>query len=67
MKILIANAGSTSFKYRLFDMTDEAVLAEGRLERIGDPSSPVAHQIGEYAVETEQHLLDYPSAVRDVI
>ena len=67
MKILIANAGSTSFKYRLFDMTDEAVLAEGRLERIGDSSSPVAHQIGEYAVETEQHLPDYPSAVRDVI
>ena len=67
MKILIANAGSTSFKYRLFDMADEAVLAEGRLERIGEPSSPVAHQIGEYAVETEQHLPDYPSAVRDVI
>lgn len=67
MKILIANAGSTSFKYRLFDMTDETVLAEGRLERIGDSSSPVAHQIGEYAVETEQHLPDYPSAVRDVI
>lgn len=67
MKILIANAGSTSFKYRLFDMTDEAVLAEGRLERIGDLSSPVAHQIGECAVETEQHLPDYSSAVRDVI
>ena len=23
MKILVANLGSTSFKYRLFDMTDE--------------------------------------------
>ncbi len=67
MKILIANAGSTSFKYRLFDMTDESVLAEGRLERIGDARSPVAHRMGECAVETEQYLPDYASAVRDVI
>ena len=35
MKILVANIGSTSFKYRLFDMPDGAVLAEGRTERIG--------------------------------
>src|SRR5216684_1490697 len=27
MKILVANLGSTSFKYRLFDMTDERVQA----------------------------------------
>ena len=67
MKILVANAGSTSFKYRLFDMADESVLAEGRLERIGDPSSPVAHRMGDCAVETERHLPDYASAVREVI
>ena len=35
MKILVANIGSTSFKYRLFDMPTGAVLAEGRAERIG--------------------------------
>jgi acetate kinase len=67
MKILVANVGSTSFKYRLFDMTNESVLAEGRLERIGDTQSPVAHQIGDCKVETEQTLPDYPSAIRDVI
>ncbi len=67
MKILVANAGSTSFKYRLFDMTDETVLAEGRIERIGDARSPVAYRIGERAVETEQSLPDYSAAVRDVI
>lgn len=67
MKILVANVGSTSFKYRLFDMPSETVLAEGRLERIGDTTSPVAHQIGAHKVETEQNLPDYPSAIRDVI
>jgi acetate kinase len=35
MKILVANLGSTSFKYRLFDMTEEKVLARGGVERIG--------------------------------
>src|SRR5262245_19440189 len=35
MKILVANLGSTSFKYRLFNMADERVLARGGVERIG--------------------------------
>ena len=37
MKILVANIGSTSFKYRLYNMDDGAVLAQGRVERIGQP------------------------------
>jgi acetate kinase len=37
MKLLVANIGSTSFKYRLLDMPGEQVLAEGRVERIGQP------------------------------
>jgi acetate kinase len=37
LKILIANIGSTSFKYRLLEMPGEAVLAQGRVERIGRP------------------------------
>lgn len=41
MKILVANIGSTSFKYRLYDMTDETQLAKGRIERIGEAESPV--------------------------
>jgi len=35
MKILVANIGSTSFKYRLYDMATGRSLAEGRSERIG--------------------------------
>ena len=29
MKVLVANLGSTSFKYRLFDMDNEEQLARG--------------------------------------
>ncbi len=35
MRILVANIGSTSFKYRLLEMPEVRVLAEGRVERIG--------------------------------
>ncbi len=35
MIILVANIGSTSFKFRLFDMADERELARGGAERIG--------------------------------
>src|SRR5512145_2220035 len=35
MRILVANIGSTSFKYRLYDMKSGRALAEGRQERIG--------------------------------
>ncbi len=37
MKILVANIGSTSFKFQLFDISSRAVLAKGRVERIGQP------------------------------
>lgn len=35
MNILVLNCGSSSIKYKLYDMTNEAVLALGGVERIG--------------------------------
>lgn len=49
MKCLIPNIGSTSFKYRLLEMPRETLLAQGRVERIGQPG-------GE--------CTDYASAIR---
>jgi acetate kinase len=47
MKVLIPNIGSTSFKYRLVEILDdpaaaETVLAQGRVERIGQPGGECA-------------------------
>lgn len=39
MKVLVINAGSSSLKYQLIDMTDESVLAKGNCERIGTDGS----------------------------
>jgi acetate kinase len=52
MKCLIPNIGSTSFKYRVLDMPGERVLAEGRIERIGQPGGDCP---------------DYPSAIAKCI
>ena len=35
MKILVLNCGSSSIKYKFYDMDGERVLAQGGVERIG--------------------------------
>ena len=46
MKILVLNCGSSSIKYRLFDIGTEAeLLARGLLERIGLEKSELTHQV----------------------
>ena len=46
-KILVANIGSTSFKFRLIEMPTERVLAKGGVERIGSAESQWKSQIGD--------------------
>lgn len=41
MIVLVANIGSTSFKFRVFDMTSERELARGGVERIGKDDAAV--------------------------
>ncbi|NLX12583.1 MAG: acetate/propionate family kinase [Phycisphaerales bacterium] len=41
MIVLVANIGSTSFKFRLFDMADERELVRGGAERIGKDDAKV--------------------------
>lgn len=35
MKVLVANVGSTSLKFKLFDMPSEKALCEAKIERVG--------------------------------
>lgn len=39
MKILVLNCGSSSIKYKLFDMSSKEVMAQGGAERIGLPGA----------------------------
>lgn len=67
MKILVANLGSTSFKYRLFDMAGERQLARGGVERIGSPQSPCFVEIGGNRTEITAHVPDHGVAVQQCL
>jgi len=64
VKILVANLGSTSFKYRLFDMTDERLLARGGVERIGSPESRCFVESDGVRTEATVVARDHAAAVR---
>lgn len=63
MKILVANLGSTSFKYRLFDMDGGRQLARGGIERIGSDESCCMMEIGGHRHEITAHVPDHAEAV----
>lgn len=68
MKILVINAGSSSLKYQLYDMTDESVLAKGLVERIGMDSSIVTHKpSGRPDVTEVSEILEHTTAIRKVL
>jgi acetate kinase len=66
VKILVANLGSTSFKYRLFDLSDPTapVLARGAIERIGSSSSKVVVKSAKGERAMERSIKDHGDAVQ---
>ena len=67
MKILVANLGSTSFKYRLLDMGDERQIARGGIERIGASESRCFVEIGESRSEKNLEVPDHAEAVKQCL
>ena len=64
MKILIANPGSTSYKCKLIDMTNEKILYQALVERIGDQESIFSYQFSEKEKVIEKRSIpDYFKAV----
>lgn len=64
MLVLVANLGSTSFKYRLFNMNDETTLARGGVERIGQSQSRSTVTIGDWSETREAPVPDHGVAVK---
>ncbi|MGE5653630.1 MAG: acetate/propionate family kinase [Bacillota bacterium] len=68
MKVLVLNCGSSSLKYQLFDMTDESVLAKGRVERIGIEGSFLVHSAtGKEEVERKSDMPNHKVAIKNVL
>ena len=69
MKVLVINAGSSSLKFQLIDMTDESVLAKGNCERIGTDGSFIGYKTAdgskkEFKAEMKNHTQAF-EAVKD--
>ncbi|MBX3421480.1 MAG: acetate/propionate family kinase [Pirellulaceae bacterium] len=70
MKVLVANLGSTSFKYRLLDMSGQSQsrparqLARGGVERIGSKNCPCTVEIGDRRTVMELDIPHHGAAVR---
>ena len=67
MKILVINSGSSSIKYKFYEMPARTVLASGLCEKIGEPSGRIAHQAGEYKKVEEQRFDDHAAALEKIL
>ena len=64
MKILVLNCGSSSLKYKLFEMETNDVLAKGQADRIGLSDALIRHEVtGREILETAMSLPDHERAV----
>ena len=64
MKIMSINAGSSSLKFSLFDMTNSEVLISGLFERIGIEGSCYKLKYGEYKITEEAEMQNHSDAVK---
>ena len=64
MKIISINAGSSSLKFKLFDMTNETVIASGLFERIGIDGSFYTIKFNNESIKEETVLEDHTEAIR---
>ncbi|BAS28957.1 acetate/propionate family kinase [Limnochorda pilosa] len=68
MKVFVLNSGSSSVKYKLYEMPDEAVLASGQVERIGMDDAAVTHRVpGREPYRVQEEILDHTTAIQRVL
>lgn len=67
MKILICNVGSTSLKFKLYDMPDCKVLSQGKVERVGSDDDAIFQYenllTGKTVTEEKIAVPDYRSGI----
>lgn len=67
MKILSVNAGSSTLKFRLFEMPDEKVIIKGAFERIGFAGANYEIKFNGEKYKREVELKDHNDAVKYLI
>lgn len=65
LNILVVNCGGATFKYKLYRMPDETILAQGHVDRLGTGiAGSLKHQVpGKEDVRDEQVIPDHRAAI----
>lgn len=56
MKVLVFNCGSSSIKYRLFEMPEDRLLARGQVQRIGEDGSEARQEAGDDRIKITERI-----------
>ncbi len=68
MNVLVINAGSSSLKYQLIDMTNEKLLVKGMCDRIGIEGGNFKYQVpGKEDYKVNQPIANHAEAIELVI
>ncbi|NOQ23272.1 MAG: acetate/propionate family kinase [Candidatus Aegiribacteria sp.] len=67
MKILVINSGSSSIKFKLIDMENETLLAEGLIERISLPEGRIKFKSGEKTIIIEEPVPDHRKGINFIL
>ncbi|MDR1558066.1 MAG: acetate kinase [Tannerellaceae bacterium] len=68
MKILVLNCGSSSVKYKLFDMDNHTTLAQGGVEKLGLPGSFLKFTLPDgQKIRLEHELPEHTAAIEFIL
>lgn len=66
--VLVLNSGSSSLKYKVFDMSMSSMLASGGIERIGQDNAWINHKVNEREpVRREDKIPDHKTALEKIL
>lgn len=67
MNILVINTGSSSIKYKLFEMKEENLMAEGFIERIGEMECRHVQESSKGGIEKKLEMSDHRKGLAAII
>ncbi len=66
MKILIINSGSSSIKYQLIQMPQEAVICQGIIERIGAKDALLQYQTNSTELKKHYEIVNHKAGLKKI-
>ena len=63
MLLLAVNSGSSTLKFRLYDMPSEKVITKGSFERIGSNDSDYTIRVNDEKIYKKEEIANHEKAV----